>query len=84
VSLPVGWSAPAAPATWFQIHAPWVVPASLLLISVLVLGIVWHRQQPAVEFPELRIEQASDKDARPVDDTAADRRPAATETELPR
>lgn len=60
VSLPVGWTSPQAPATWYRVHAPWLVPAALLLLSVLVLGIVWHRQQPAVEFPELRIEQAQE------------------------
>lgn len=79
VSLPVGWTAPAAPATWFQIHAPWVVPAALLLISVLVLGIVWHRQQPAVEFPELRIEQAQE----PTGATPRATGPTSIEDEIP-
>lgn len=57
VSLPVGWTARPAPATWFRRHAPWAVPGALLLLSVLVLGIVWHRQQPAPAFPELQIDR---------------------------
>jgi serine/threonine protein kinase len=84
VSLPTGWSARPAPATWFRRHSPWLVPAGLLLLSVLVLGIVWHRQQPAPAFQELRLENASEGDALPADDSAADRRASATETETPR
>jgi serine/threonine protein kinase len=54
ISLPVGWSKRLKQATWFERHAPWLVPAALLLLSVLTLGIVWHRQQPPPAFPELR------------------------------
>jgi serine/threonine protein kinase len=54
ISLPVGWSKRLKQATWFERHAPWLVPAALLLLSVLVLGIVWHRQQPVPAFQELR------------------------------
>jgi serine/threonine protein kinase len=54
ISLPVGWSKRLKQATWFERHAPWLVPAALLLLSVLVLGIVWHRQQPLPAFQELR------------------------------
>lgn len=57
VSLPAGWTAPLTEPTWFQRHAPWLVPAGLLLLSVLTLGIVWNRQQPDTAFPELRTEQ---------------------------
>jgi len=63
VSLPVGWTARPAPATWFRRHAPWAVPGALLLLSVLVLGIVWHRQQPAPAFPELQIKQSNETEA---------------------
>jgi serine/threonine protein kinase len=63
VSLPPGWSAPPAEPTWLQRHAPWAVPVGLLLLSVLVLGIVWNRQQEATGFPELRTEQNTAVDA---------------------
>jgi serine/threonine protein kinase len=39
------------PSSWWRVHAPWVVPFSLLAIVVLVLGIVWHREAGNVEFP---------------------------------
>lgn len=54
ISLPAGWSSRPQELTWFHRHAAWLVPAVLLLLSVLTLGIVWHRQQPPPAFPELR------------------------------
>jgi serine/threonine-protein kinase len=54
ISLPAGWSTRPQQFTWFHRHAAWLVPAVLLLLSVLTLGIVWHRQQPAPAFSELR------------------------------
>lgn len=59
ISLPVGWSTRPREATWFHRHAPWLLPAALLLLSVLTLGIVWHRQQPPPAFPELRTESGA-------------------------
>ncbi len=59
ISLPVGWSARTTRSTWLHQHAPWLVPAALLLLSVLTLGIVWHRQQPPPAFPELRTESVN-------------------------
>ena len=47
ISLPVGWSSRPAASSLFRQHASWLVPTALLLLSVLTLGIVWHRQQPA-------------------------------------
>jgi eukaryotic-like serine/threonine-protein kinase len=61
ISLPVGWSAPGAESSWLRRHAFWLVPVALLLLSVLTLGIVWHHQQPALVFPELRIERIGGK-----------------------
>jgi serine/threonine-protein kinase len=84
ISLPLGWSTRVAPANWFRRHAAWLVPAALLLLSVLVLGIVLHRQQPEAEFQELRLEQAADGNARRAKDGAADLRTAPKETESPR
>ncbi len=63
ISLPVGWSTRPREATWLHRHAPWLVPAALLLLSVLALGIVWHRQQPPPAFPELRTGSAADNAA---------------------
>jgi serine/threonine-protein kinase len=59
ISLPVGWSTRPQKPTWFRRHAAWLVPVVLLLLSVLALGIVWHRQQPPPAFPELRTENIS-------------------------
>jgi serine/threonine-protein kinase len=61
ISLPAGWTPVAARSTWPQRHAPWLVPAALLLLFVLGLGIVWNRQQPVVEFPELQVPAAADE-----------------------
>jgi serine/threonine-protein kinase len=60
LSLPTGWLAQPLPTTWFRRHSPWLAPAVLLLLSVLVLGIVWHRQQPEPTFQELRIERVEE------------------------
>lgn len=54
ISLPAGWSTRPQQVTWLLRHAACLVPAVLLLLSVLTLGIVWHRQQPPPSFPELR------------------------------
>ncbi len=55
ISLPAGWSTQLTTPSRLQRHLPWLVPAALLLLSVLTLGIVWHRQQPPTKFPELRL-----------------------------
>jgi serine/threonine-protein kinase len=41
--------------TWWRDHAPWLVPVVVLLVSVLVLGIKWHREAKAPEFPPLNL-----------------------------
>jgi hypothetical protein len=45
------------PTQFWQRHAPWMIPAALLLLIVLVLGIVWHGEAspPAFQDQELRI-----------------------------
>ena len=43
-----------ASQTWRR-HAPWLIPAVLLLASVLVLAIVWHRETSTPVFPKLNI-----------------------------
>jgi hypothetical protein len=84
VSLPMGWSTRPAPSTWIRRHAPWLLPAALLLLSVLVLGIVWHQQQPAPAFQELRIERADGGNAGTSNSDAADARVSPVEMESPR
>jgi serine/threonine-protein kinase len=42
------------PSTWWRVHAPWVVPFSLLAVIVMILGFVWHRDAEAPAFPELQ------------------------------
>jgi serine/threonine-protein kinase len=69
ISLPTGWSTRVLPATRLQRHTPWLLPAALLLLSVLALGIVWHRQQPPPAFPELRIEHADEIPAAAIPDS---------------
>ena len=63
ISLPVGWSTRPARSSWLHRHVPWLVPAALLLLSVLTLGIVWHRGQQPPAFPELRIGDADENPA---------------------
>ncbi len=48
------WSPPTQ--FWWR-HAPWMIPAALLLVIVLVLGIVWHGEAspPAFQDQELKI-----------------------------
>ena len=68
-------------ASW---HSPWLVPAVLLLLSVLALGIVWHRQQPPPAFQELRIESVPGSNAGTSKGDAVDARVPPAETEFPR
>jgi serine/threonine-protein kinase len=61
----LGLSAPAAAiatyrprrfissSSWRR-HAPWIVPAVLLVLTVVILGLVWSRQAVTPSFPELR------------------------------
>jgi serine/threonine-protein kinase len=42
-------------ATKWRRHAPWLVPATLLVLSVLILGLAWKRQAVPPAFPELQI-----------------------------
>jgi serine/threonine protein kinase len=53
------------PSQFWRRHAPWLIPAALLLIIVLVLGIVWHHEVPAPEFPELRVPESLKSDVAP-------------------
>ena len=43
------------PTQFWRRHGPWVIPAGLLLVIVLVLGIVWHNQVAPPAFEKLQI-----------------------------
>ena len=55
VALPAYMGTWMPPSQWWRRHVPWAVPASLLLIIVLVLGIVWNREATTPAFPELQV-----------------------------
>jgi hypothetical protein len=38
------------PTQFWPRHAPWIIPAVLLIVIVAVLGIVWHGQTGAPAF----------------------------------
>ncbi len=52
VSHPTGW----------RRHAPWLIPAAVLLAAVLALGIKWHREAATPAFTELQIPPALEQD----------------------
>ncbi len=54
------------PKSFWRRHAPWLIPAALLLIIVFVLGILWHRDVSTPTFPELRIPESLKTDAAPM------------------
>jgi serine/threonine protein kinase len=66
ISLPAGWSVGPTRTTWLRRHAPWLVPAALLVLSVLGMGVYWNRSQPAAEFPALQIEKGADESGQSV------------------
>ena len=76
IALPVGWTTRQAESSRLRSHSPWLVPAALLLLSVVALGIVWHRQQPSPSFPELHIERV---DPKSVSDAREEWPPSSTE-----
>lgn len=45
------WSASSG---WWRRHLPWVVPFSLLLLIVTLLGLIWKRDATSPTFKELR------------------------------
>jgi serine/threonine-protein kinase len=70
-ALPAYMGSWSPPAQFWRRYGPWVIPAGLLLVIVLVLGIVWHNQVSPAVFEKLQI-PASLK---------ADRAPEAPSTE---
>jgi serine/threonine protein kinase len=72
ISLPLGWSNVTAEPSPLSRHLPWMVPAALLLLSVLTLGIVWHQEPETKAFSELRIPAAAE--TRPEDSESSRQR----------
>lgn len=58
--LPAYMGTWSPPKQFWRRHAPWMIPAGLLLLIVLVLGIVWHGETspPAFQDQELRIPES--------------------------
>jgi serine/threonine-protein kinase len=54
-AIPSEWFTPATEPSWFRRHAPWVVPAVLLVLGVLGLQLWTRHDQPPPAFSELRI-----------------------------
>jgi serine/threonine protein kinase len=55
VALPQYMGTWTPPTQFWRRHAPWIIPAALLLIIVLVLGIKWHSETSTPEFPKLNV-----------------------------
>lgn len=54
-ALPAYMGTWTPPTQFWRRHASWLVPAVLLLVIVLFLGIVWHREVSTPEFPKLNV-----------------------------
>jgi eukaryotic-like serine/threonine-protein kinase len=55
IALPAYMGTWTPPSNFWRRHGPWLIPAALLLVIVLVLGIVWHGEGSKPAFPELRV-----------------------------
>ncbi len=56
-ALPTYMGTWSTPTSFWKVHGPWVIPAALLLVIVLILGIIWHGEAapPAFQNQELTI-----------------------------
>lgn len=59
------------PSSFWRRHATWIIPAALLLLGVLGLGIYWHSQVETPQFEELRIPAALKSAATPSETPGA-------------
>jgi serine/threonine protein kinase len=59
-ALPAYMGTWSSPIPFWRRHAPWIIPAALLLVIVLVLGVVWHggASPPAFLDQKLRIPES--------------------------
>jgi serine/threonine protein kinase len=66
-ALPAYMGTWSPPRPFWRRHAPWMIPAALLLVIVLVLGIVWHGETspPAFQDEKLRIPESLKSSAAP-------------------
>jgi serine/threonine protein kinase len=65
VALPAYVGAWTPPTQFWRRNLPWIVPAALLLLIVLVLGIIWHREADVPVFQDKLQVPASLKIAEP-------------------
>jgi serine/threonine protein kinase len=75
-ALPAYMGTWSPPTQFWRRHGPWIIPAGLLLVIVLVLGIVWHNQVSPPAFEKLQIpdslksERAPETSPGPLTDAA--------------
>jgi serine/threonine protein kinase len=65
VALPSYMGTWIPPTQFWRRHAPWLIPAALLLAIVLVLGIVWRRETSTPDFPKLQVPASLKPSPRP-------------------
>jgi serine/threonine-protein kinase len=59
VSLPLARAmALSRQRSWWRRNNYWLVPATMILLGVGALEVIWRRQQPVVDFPPLQIPAA--------------------------
>ena len=68
VALPAYWSSWVPRPSWRRRHAPWLVPAVLLVAGVLFLALRWNSEATSPEFPPLQ----SPDSASPASSSARD------------
>lgn len=54
-ALPAYMGTWTPPNQFWRVHGPWMIPAGLLLVIVLVLGIVWHGEAAAPAFKQQKL-----------------------------
>jgi serine/threonine-protein kinase len=63
--LPAYWRIWMPRSNWWRGNMTWLLPAVLLLLAVLILGITWHREAEPPAFTELQIPPAREQDKEP-------------------
>jgi serine/threonine protein kinase len=81
VALPAYVGTWTPPTQFWRRNLPWIVPAALLLVIVLVLGIIWHREAATPAFQDKLQVPASLRNAEPSKtsrSTPAEQLPSST------